>query len=198
MKLLDRFLQHWRAHKARRWIPPRSRVLDIGCHQGEFLNSISDRIGPSFGLDPLALPQIGPKITLLAQSFQPPTSFADQSFDVVVMLAVLEHIRDKHPLAEECARLLTQGGRIVITVPSKIVDVLVDVLVRLRLADGMSLEEHHGYDPRQTAEVFHAHGFELEHHRRFQLGCNHLFVLRRTDNPSLTRHPSDSRSQNPI
>ena len=179
MRFLDKLLQDWRARKARRWIPAGARVLDIGCHQGEFLFGLKKRIGPSVGLDPLASPLEKGNVRLLAEPFSPPLAYPDGSFQAVVMLATLEHIRDKKPLAEECARLLAAGGRLIITVPAVVVDRIVDVLVRLRLADGMSLDEHHGYDPLDTPNVFAPYGFELEHHGRFQLRCNHLFVLRR-------------------
>ena len=97
----------------------------------------------------------------------------------VVMLATLDHIRDKEPLARECWRLLRPGGRVIITVPSRFADGIVHALCWLRLADGMSLDEHHGYDPRTTPEVFGEFGFALERWRRFQLGFNHLFVLQK-------------------
>jgi SAM-dependent methyltransferase len=180
MKSLDRFLQSWRCQSAKRWVPDGARVLDIGCHQGEFLGSLAERIGPSVGIDPLARPAESGQVRILAESFRRPLSFAESSFDVVVMLATLEHIRDKEPLADECFRLLSPKGRIVITVPAKIVDQIVEILVKLRLADGMSLDEHHGFDPTETPAVFAPFGFDLEHHSRFQLGCNHLFVLRRS------------------
>lgn len=179
MKLVDRLLQRWRAGKARRWVRPGARVLDIGCHQGEFLRSFGDRIASGVGLDPLAVPSDDGRLTLKAELFQPPLGYPDGSFDAVVMLATLEHIRDKAPLGQECSRLLSPGGRLIITVPAKVVDRIVDVLVKLRLADGMSLDEHHGYDPKDTPKVFAPYGFEAEHHARFQLGCNHLFVLRK-------------------
>src|SRR5437868_3383760 len=99
MRCVDRMLQKWRARKARPWIPEGARVLDIGCHQGEFLGSLGDRIGPSVGLDPLAVPETTPRYRLLAEPFRAPTPFPDGSFDAVVLLATLEHIRDKEPLA---------------------------------------------------------------------------------------------------
>jgi SAM-dependent methyltransferase len=179
MRCLDRVLQNWRARKARAWIPEGARVLDIGCHQGEFLKSLGERIGPSVGLDPLAVPEETSRFRLLTGLFRPPMDFPDASFDVVVMLATLEHIRDKEPLASECWRLLRPGGRVVITVPAGFVDVIIHLLCKVRLADGMSLDEHHGFDPRTTPDVFGRHGFTLERWRRFQLGLNHLFVLRK-------------------
>jgi len=180
MRLSDRILQRWRARKARRWIPRDARVLDIGCHQGEFLLSLGSHIKRGIGMDPLAEPMESERIQLLAESFREPLSFEDASFDSVVMLATLEHIRDKAPLARECYRLLSPAGRVIITVPAPIVDKVVDVLVWLRLADGMSLEEHHGFNPQETPAIFSQYGLALEHHSRFQLGCNHLYVFRKT------------------
>jgi SAM-dependent methyltransferase len=109
--------------------------------------------------------------------------FADASFDTILMLATLEHIRDKSPLGREGFRLLRPGGRLIVTVPTPTVDPIVAALHWLRLADGMSLEEHHGFDPRTTPEIFGQFGFELEHRRRFQLGLNYLYVLRKPRSP---------------
>jgi hypothetical protein len=114
------------------------------------------------------------------------------------MLATLEHIRDKDSLAGECFRLLRPDGRVIITVPSHLVDAIVHVLCVLRLADGMSLEEHHGYNPGQTPEIFARHGFVLEFRRRFQLGLNHLYVLRKPSMKSsanLNHSAADERVQ---
>jgi SAM-dependent methyltransferase len=154
-------------------------VLDIGCHQGEFLASLGDRIGPSIGLDPLTTAQETAHYRLVPGMFRAPMPFPDASFDAIVMLATLEHIVDKEPLARDCWRLLRPGGRVIITVPSGFVDVIVHFLCKIRLADGMSLEEHHGYDPRTTPQVFGRFGFALERWKRFQLGLNHLFVLQK-------------------
>lgn len=181
MRRFDRLLQRWRARLARSWIPAGAAVLDIGCHQGEFFAALGKHIGPSVGLDPLAKTRPDSPHQLIAEPFREPLPFGDGSFDAIVMLATLEHIRDKAPLARECFRLLRRGGRVIITVPSPRVDALVGVLNRLRLADGMSLEEHHGYDPRETPDIFGRYGFALEHQRRFQLGLNHLFVFRKPD-----------------
>jgi 2-polyprenyl-3-methyl-5-hydroxy-6-metoxy-1,4-benzoquinol methylase len=156
-----------------------ARVLDIGCHQGEFLRGMGDRIGPSTGLDPLARPETGEHYRILAQAFHEPTAFADASFEAVVLLATLEHIRDKEPLARECRRLLSPGGRVIVTVPTPFVDSIVALLCRLRLADDMSLEEHHGFDPAQTPTIFARQGFELEHIGSFQLGLNRIFIFRK-------------------
>jgi SAM-dependent methyltransferase len=185
MRWFDRLLQTWRASKATPWIPRGARVLDVGCHQGEFLRRLGERIGPSVGLDPLAHSESNERFRILAEPLSEPSGFDSASFDVVVMLATLEHIQDKEPLARECRRLLRLGGRVIVTVPAPLVDRVVDLMRRLRMADGMSLEEHHGFDPTTTPEIFAQHGFELEHVSRFQLGLNYLFVFRKSDDAPL-------------
>src|SRR3954470_15857042 len=102
MRSLDRLLQRWRARVARPWIPAGAKVLDIGCHQGELLRSLGDHIGSSVGLDPVAPSGGGPRYRTLRMAFAAPAPFPDGSFDVVVMLATLEHIREKEPLSREC------------------------------------------------------------------------------------------------
>ena len=94
------------------------------------------------------------------------------------MLAVLEHFpEDAYAgLGANCARFLKPNGRLVITVPSPLVDRILVVLKGLRLVDGMSLEEHHGYDTTRTRTVFEPR-FRLIRHQRFQLGLNNLFVF---------------------
>jgi SAM-dependent methyltransferase len=193
MRFLDRVLQHWRARMARSWIPQGARVLDVGCHQGEFLDSLGDWIGPSVGLDPLTAPRRAARYQLVPELLREPAPWPEASFDVVVLLATLEHIPNKDPVARECFRLLRPGGRVLLTVPSPWVDPIMAVLCRLRLAKGMSLEEHHGFDPCTTPSIFVPSGFALERWQRFQLGLNHLFVFRK---PLAAGSPAERACQN--
>ncbi len=179
---IEPFLQ---AREARPWIPSGAKVLDIGCHEGEFLRSLRGRIGPSVGIDPLAKPTEGSNYQILARFFTEPAPFPDASFDSIVLLATLKHIRDKEPLGRECHRLLRPGGRVIITVPSPFVDHIVYFLCRMNLADGMSLDEHHGFDPSTTAYIVDHHGFALEYRRKFQIGLNHLYAFRKQTTASL-------------
>ncbi len=104
-----------------------------------------------------------------------------QPFDVIAMLAVLEHFPTAQysNLSDGIHRMLRPGGLLVITVPSAAVDGILDCLLRLGLIQGMSLEEHHGYEVEQTPEIFAEPKFKLLIHRRFQIGLNNLFVFQR-------------------
>jgi SAM-dependent methyltransferase len=179
MRRLDRLLQRWRMGIANRWIPRGSRVLDIGCHQGELFHCLGERIGPSVGIDPQVQASASPRHQLMPLEFAGRLPFADASFDVVVLLATLEHLDHKAALAAECARVLSRGGRVVITLPGPAVDGILAILTRLHVVEGMSLEQHHGFAPEEVPLYFAQPHFDLEKHSRFQLGLNHLFVFRR-------------------
>ena len=177
MRFGDRLLQKWRIRVAESWVPDGSRVLDIGCYQGEFLQHMGDRIIDSFGIDPLAPEIKTDHYALLKDTFSPPTDFLSDSFDAIVILATLEHMSEPDRIAMECARILRPVGRVIITVPSPLVDQIVDVLVRIRVLDGMSMEEHHGFLPSELPQAFCKASMSLIIRRRFQLGLNNLFVF---------------------
>ena len=107
MRILDGALQNWRARHARRWILDGAKVLDIGCHQGEFLLSLSDRIGPSIGLDPLATPRVEGDVRIAAEAFRQPMDYPEGAFDAIVMLATL--VRKKSPGGSALVDLRTRG-----------------------------------------------------------------------------------------
>ncbi|MCU0291452.1 MAG: methyltransferase domain-containing protein [Thermoanaerobaculaceae bacterium] len=197
MRALDRLLQGWRIRAAARWIPVGASVLDVGCFQGELFETLRGRLGPSVGMDPLAAPREAAGYRILRTTFSGSLPFDDQTFDAVVMLAALEHIVDKVPLARECRRVLRPGGRAVLTVPSPVADRVIELLVAVHILDGMSLDQHHGFHPGLTPGIFLPHGFRLEHHSRFQLGLNNLFVFRAAGDVPVTVPAADDRRASP-
>ena len=182
MRKADRWLQRWRFRMARPWILPDSHLLDIGCHQGEFFDFLGKSISRGIGLDPLAITRQTPRYHVLPLCFKTPLAYPDESFDVITLLATLEHMPQKETLPHECWRLLRPEGRVILTVPSPHVDLIVAGLQWLRLADGMSLEQHHQFQPAETLPLFFRHSFRLLCRRRFQLGLNQLFVFYKQTN----------------
>jgi 2-polyprenyl-3-methyl-5-hydroxy-6-metoxy-1,4-benzoquinol methylase len=180
MKTGDRLIQQWRMRVAARWIPKDSRVLDVGCHQGEFFAWLGERIAPSVGYDPLydGHPN-GNRHQFLPEMFREGLPLDSQSFDAITLLATIEHIQDKSIIARESARLLRRGGCVIITVPSPLVDRILDFLVAIKLVDGMSLEEHHGFLPQDLPGIFIPAGFKLRKKQKFQFGLNNLYVFKR-------------------
>jgi SAM-dependent methyltransferase len=181
MKALDRFIQRWRMRQAMRLIPDRARVIDIGAHEGELFQALGSKLAYGFGIEPLRHDILATPRFTLAPGYFPSTRPAEGGWDAVTMLAVLEHVPTKEQpvLAAACHELLNPGGRVIITVPAKAVDHILAGLRFLRLIDGMSLEEHYGFEPADTLRIFAPPRFRLLHQSRFQGGLNHLFVFER-------------------
>jgi 2-polyprenyl-3-methyl-5-hydroxy-6-metoxy-1,4-benzoquinol methylase len=178
MRIGDYVIQWWRMHVAAPWIQEGSRILDIGCHQGEFIKMLGRKIVPSVGMDPLYQGLMEDSGHLfLSREFRPGMPFGDSSFDVAVLLATIEHIQQKSMVAKELRRLLKRNGLVIITVPSLLVDKLLSILLWLGLVDGMSLEEHHGFSPDELQVIFLEEGFRLKKRQKFQFGLNNLYIF---------------------
>ena len=179
LKPLDRFLRSWRYRVAKPYIPPGSRVLDVGCHDGSLFTALRDRVSSGVGIDPDIDRPIEQESYRLVPGAFPDDVDEDEPFDVITMLAVLEHLpaTSHERLAEGCVRVLRPGGRIVLTVPSPAVDRILPWLARFRLVDGIHLEEHHHFDPSQVPTIFRHPELRLAARRTFQLGLNNCFCF---------------------
>lgn len=181
MKFTDRVLQRWRIAKVRPFIPPGARILDIGSADGALFLSLAPVAEGCMGIDPTLKANTTAAGRPLVAGFFPKAMPATEPFDIITMLAVLEHFpaSEYAELRRGCAQYLKPGGRLLITVPSPAVDHILAMLKFLRLVDGMSLEEHHGYESSQTTSIFPPETFRLLKRRKFQLGLNNLFVFER-------------------
>jgi SAM-dependent methyltransferase len=189
MKALDRLLQQWRIQKVRPYLSAGMRVLDIGCADAALFRQVPG-LGEYVGIDPgIERTQGGDRGPLVIKGYFPRDLPDARPFDVIALLAVLEHIPSDQQarLAEDCARFLIPGGYLLITVPSPLVDYLLATLKFLCLIDGMSLEEHHGFEVRRTPALFASGDWNLVAHSSFQLGLNNLFVFRKRLAPSANR-----------
>jgi SAM-dependent methyltransferase len=146
---------------------------------------LGKKLQSGFGVEPLLIDPIHAEPFSIFPGFFPAVKPRDGGWDVITMLAVLEHIprSAQQQLVDACYNLLKPGGKIVITVPSPFVDYILHFLRVAKLIDGMSLEEHFGFLPGETPILFSEPRFRLISHERFQLGLNHLFVLARNTGP---------------
>lgn len=187
MKNVDRILQRWRIDKVASFIRPGDRLLDIGSADGALFQFVQG-LGASVGIDPdldSHRPPVLSNVRFYAGYF-PAALPAPMQFEVITMLAVLEHVPldQQGPLAQACAAHLAPGGRLLITVPSPAVDHILVALRAVGLIDGMSLEQHYGFEVSETPAIFSAYGLKLVVRKRFQCGLNNLFVFERPHNPA--------------
>jgi len=186
MKFTDRLLQNWRISQVRPFIAPGSKILDVGSADGALFSALGSAVGAgSLGVDPaLKQPLTVNGCQLLPGYFPASIPPAAGPFDIITMLAVLEHfpVDAYGSVRSGCEQFLRPGGKLLITVPSPKVDHILAVLTFLRLVDGMAIEQHHGYEVSHTTTIFPPATFRLLRHQNFQLGLNNLFVFERMKN----------------
>ena len=103
-----------------RWIAPHSRVLDLGCGNGEFLEQLRDNrqvIGTGLEIDPGEISAaIGRGLNIVEQDMDAGlTNFPDQSFHTVVMAHALQAVHFPDRVLEEMLRI---GRECIVTFPN--------------------------------------------------------------------------------
>lgn len=105
-----------------RKIRPDGRLLDIGTNLGFFLKIAQDEgLWSCEGIDPnkkrarLASEHFG---LTVHPGYLPDAHFPDETFDVVVMIDVFEHVPEPVAHLQDCHRILKPGGLLYIKVPN--------------------------------------------------------------------------------
>ncbi|WP_225931180.1 class I SAM-dependent methyltransferase [Leptolyngbya sp. 7M] len=179
--LLEPLLRWFRFRKVMPHIPSGARVLDVGCgRSAAFLRTIAPRIDYGVGVDfkvkEMQLENI--QTVQLKLAYELP--FADAGFDVVTMLAVLEHIEHEKPILQEIYRVLKPDGKLVLTVPSVWSQPVLEFLsYRLKIVDEAEIRDHKRYYNRaRLQQVLVAEtGFRNFKHHYFQLGMNNFCTV---------------------
>lgn len=169
-------------------------MLDIGGYDGSLIMRLYDKIERGVCIDPLIEEKKGDKVEFWKHRVTGKLPFPDSVFDVVTMLAVYEHLGDSREMVtSEIFRVLKDGGLALLTVPSSAIDPILKVLTALRLADGMSFEEHEHFNSSATVRIFGERGFRLKRRVKFQMGLNNLFVFEKGEAPR--PEPADQKSE---
>ena len=102
-------------------------ILDIGCDKGDFLLKIKEdrKIGNIFGTDISTrliekCKEVFPDIkgNFSVQNIDNGLNFENDSFDLITMIAVLEHVFDPIFAIKEVARILKHRGIFIVEVPN--------------------------------------------------------------------------------
>jgi len=153
--LLEGFLARKRAQKANSLIPQSyrsGRILDIGA--GSYpVFLLSTTFFEKIGIDKTfsAFWEKKPKTHTLALmchdiESEDPLPFQDEYFDVVTMLAVIEHIAHYNlpRISQELYRILKRGGLLIITTPAEWTSLILNGMAYLKLISNQEIRDHKG------------------------------------------------------
>jgi len=182
--LLTRRLQRARLAAIAPHLASAGRVLDVGCG----LTDLPARLPAYVGCDrdPLVLSENRrrhPAARFVAWDVaadDAPAELAGESFDVVLMAALLEHVPAPARVLSRVAGLLAPGGRVVTTTPHPLGRLPLEAGARLGLLSSAADEEHETLLDRAALTAAGAGaGLALVSYGRFLVGLNQTAVFAR-------------------
>lgn len=177
--LLSPFLRNRRLAAIRPFLAA-GPVLDVGCGTGQLARFIQPE--HYLGID-VDTPSVDEARRLWPQhQFQVLTDFEQspptEGFDVIVALAVIEHIPQPATWLREFRSLLRPGGRILLTTPHPYFGWIHSLGASVGIFSREAAEEHQDLiGKRRMQEIATAAGLRIVEQRRFLCGANQLFVL---------------------
>ena len=183
--LLTRPLIEARLAAVRPFVARGVRLLDVGCG----LTALPGRAGPYLGcdrsreiLDENRRRHPAARFVLWdVEAEEVPDEIRTSGpFDVILFLALLEHLSEPGHVFVRTAPLLAEGGRLVVTTPSPSGGTPLRVGAALGLLSRHAADEHENVLSRvDLRSAGAAAGLHLVHHRRFLLGLNQVAVFAR-------------------
>ena len=176
--ILENLLSRLRTRKAHQFITAKHKsgsILDVGCGAHPF-HLINSGFKEKHGIDQIRwsnekelVREFDVKLYTYDVEEENHLPFADDSFDVVTMLAVYEHIRAEvlDVLLTEIYRVLkSESGRLVITTPSKYAEPVLEVFARFGIVSKVEIDEHQPLQrPKQVRDTLIRAGFAPENVR---------------------------------
>ena len=158
---------------------PECKLLDVGCgREARFLKSVEPYIASGTGVDFKAPDLETKKLKTITVTLNDKLPFEDDSFDVVSLMAVLEHLEKPLDILKEIRRVLRKGGVLIGTVPSKTAKPVLEFLsYKLGIVNEAEIRDHKQYfNKKDLADIFSEAGFGKVEHRYFQFWMNNFFV----------------------
>lgn len=179
--ILDPILRWLRLRQVMPHIPVGTTLLDVGCgHSAAFLNAVAPQIQQGIGVDFKVEAATAKNVQTLQLKLFDELPFADDSFDVVTLLAVLEHLENEQRILAEIYRVLRPNGKVVLTVPSVWSQPILEFLsYQLKIIDQQEIRDHKRYYNRsrlQAALTTHI-PFQNFQHYYFQCWMNNFCTV---------------------
>lgn len=141
---------------------PVGKMLEIGCGVGDFLHTMEQHGWECMGVEPSEEAKEIARKRMKAELFSPDdiNEMPDESFDLITMWHVLEHVDDLKWQVEQLSRLIKKGGRIVIAVPNY---KSLDAQYYKELWAAYDVPRHlNHFNSKTIANIFKTKGLELK------------------------------------
>lgn len=178
-EFLEPMFRRSRIKRTVNYLSSEKTLLDIGCGADfKFLRSIKSLIKIGVGVDKNATKTHYGNLFITGQEIDKRLLFNDSRFDLVTMLAVLEHIEHPKNIINECCRVLRVGGKLLVTVPSKRSKGILEFLsYRLKIVSETEIRDHKNYFTKKgLIDMFEMAGFNDISTKSYNFGMNYFIV----------------------
>ena len=156
-------------------------LLDIGCgHNYELLRTVEPHIFKGVGID-FKVPEISKgKITTKKMILDKRIQFDDFQFNIITMLAVLEHLSNPQEIVCEIERMLKPNGKLIITVPSRYSKGILEFLAfKLGWISKTEIADHKKYYSKRDIQelILNTKSLKIIKHKYFQFGLNNFCII---------------------
>ena len=131
----DGVLRNIREKKATKYISQNSICFDVCCDQGQFLKRIETIIKKGTGIDNRIKNHGSDKITFINHHIVNSLPLENSRYDVVTLLASIEHFDNPEQILRESYRILKKPGRIILTTPLPKSDKILNFMAKIGLID---------------------------------------------------------------
>jgi len=182
MAFLSSTLARWRHKVIRPYL--RGDVLDIGCGYADVFKNhhmlIDHYLGVEFGqahVDQLSN-QFPGAVFIKRDLDKEPLSIG-RTFDVILMIAVIEHIWNQKFLFDQIIKMLNPSGKIIITTPTFFGNDIIHPLgAKIGIFAQTAVDDHIViYNRRRFKNLAREFGLLLSVYKRFQFFSNQVAVL---------------------
>ena len=180
--LLSRAVKSFRIRQTLREVRDAHTVLDLGCG----LCELTAKLDPSLDYtgverDPWLYERavrLFPRRRFLHADIEDPEFNPLGRYDLILLVAVWEHLRRPLEFLDRAAEWINPGGRLVMTTPSPAAHRILDAGAAVRLLSTHADEEHERlWSIAEIADAAADRGWLVVASRRFLVGLNQIVVL---------------------
>jgi SAM-dependent methyltransferase len=180
--LLSRAVKSFRIRQTLREIRDARAILDLGCGLCELTAKVNSNVDyTGVERDPYLYERalrLFPRRRFLRADIEDPAFDPGSRYDVILLVAVWEHLRRPLEFLDRAAEWIEPGGRLVMTTPSPAAHRILDAGAALRLLSTHADEEHERlWSIPEIADAAAQRGWRVAASRRFLGGLNQMVVL---------------------